>query len=58
MRKNHVPATCSLTAFVVFLLMIPKHHGNFSPKEILYALGFATMIYVYANVFDLGEGKR
>jgi peptidoglycan/LPS O-acetylase OafA/YrhL len=57
MKKNHVPAMSSLTALVVFLVLIPKHHGNFTPKGILYALGFAIMIYIYANVFELGEGK-
>jgi peptidoglycan/LPS O-acetylase OafA/YrhL len=57
MKKNHVPAMSSLTALVVFLVLIPKQHGNFTPKGILYALGFAIMIYVYANLFELGQGK-
>lgn len=58
MRKNHVPASCSLTALVVFLIVAPKKHDTFTAKEILLALGFAVMIYIYATIFDLGEGNQ
>ena len=58
MRKNHIPALWAFTVLVGFLLVVRKHGGNFTPTQILYALGLGLMAYIYSIIAEWGEGRK
>jgi hypothetical protein len=58
MRKNHVPAMVGLSALVLILVAMPKENGTFKPSHVGLALIAGLMGYVYASLFDLGQGQK
>ena len=51
-RSSHFPALVGFSVFMVFLSVMPKVHGNFTPKQIIVDLILSACCYGLTYLFQ------